>query len=149
MIRADVAARRLIYKSISGVRSIVKRVTKQDRKRWVREPVLFQELIQGNNIRVHVIKDIVIACCCMARDIDYRYAKAMRIERVKLPLWLELECIDVARQLGFEFTGIDLILRNGEYFILEVNPAPGYAYFDIDLCISRALYKYFEDVMGS
>ncbi|MEC8882931.1 MAG: ATP-grasp domain-containing protein [Pseudomonadota bacterium] len=149
MIRADIVGRKLIYKSISGVRSIVKKVAKQDRERWVKEPVLFQELIHGDNIRVHVIKDSVIACCCTAREIDYRYAKAMRIERVNLPLWLKAECIDVARQMGFGFAGIDLIFRRGEYFILEVNPAPGYAYFDIDLCISRELHKYFEDMMAS
>ena len=48
----------MIYKSISGIRSIVQKVTKHDldrldRIRWC--PTQFQRLVEGQDIRAHVI----------------------------------------------------------------------------------------------
>ena len=137
-----VSGRDMIYKSVSAVRSIVKRVEKRDYYRWIKEPVLFQDLLVGKNIRVHVIGSSVIACHCEAMEVDYRYAKSVKIKRIELPEWLKKECIDVTKQLEFEFSGIDLIKRGTDYYILEVNPAPGYGYFDVDLCISKTLHCY-------
>lgn len=133
----------IIYKSASGVRSIVRNLMPNDRQRWITEPVLFQTQIIGENIRVHVIDDFVIACLCRSENVDYRYAQKTEIRRVELPLLIANECIEINRQLGLIFTGIDLILRDNTYYLLEVNPAPGYAYFDIDGAVSRQLMDYF------
>lgn len=132
-----------IYKSASGVRSVVREVIKSDRHRWVREPVLFQPNIIGINIRVHVIGSRAIACICDSEAIDYRYANAVKLKRLNLPKWLEKECIHISQQLRLVFAGIDLIQRDNQFFLLEVNPAPGYAFFDLDASISNALADFF------
>jgi len=134
-----------IYKSASGFRSVVREVLNSDKHRWVREPVLFQTNIRGTNIRVHVIGSKAIACICDSAAIDYRYAKAVKLERFDLPKWLEKECIHISQQLGLIFAGIDLIQCNDQFFLLEVNPAPGYAFFDIDASISNAIVDFFLD----
>ena len=63
--------------------------------------------------------------------------------RFDLPDWLEKECVNISQQLQIPFSGIDLIKKKQSYYLLEVNPAPGYAYFDIDGSISRALHEYY------
>lgn len=141
-MRLDFGTKNMIYKSISGVRSIVRKVTKRDRHRWIKEPVLFQRLLKGDPIRVHVIKNHVEACRCLADRIDYRYANYIKMEQVRLPAWLKRECIEITEQLGLVFAGIDLIKSQNKYYILEVNPAPGYAYFDLSMGISRAINAY-------
>ncbi len=55
----------VIYKSISGVRSIVSRLTPEHAERledivWC--PTQFQQYIPGNDYRVHVVGDEVFAC---------------------------------------------------------------------------------------
>lgn len=129
----------IIRKSMSGIRSIVTKVSDKDKKRWVKEPVLFQKYVEGLNIRVHVVENSVFACGCYSKAVDYRYGKALKIKTVKLPKWVEEECLSISRQLRLPFSGIDLIKKAGSYYLLEVNPAPGYAYFDVDGSISRAL----------
>ena len=54
----------IIYKSISGVRSIVSRLTPKHRERFASLsncPTQFQEWIEGVDIRVHVVGDDVFA----------------------------------------------------------------------------------------
>src|SRR5262249_34045626 len=55
----------VIYKSISGIRSIVSRVTPEDRSRlellsWC--PTQFQRYIPGTDYRVHIVGDKEFAC---------------------------------------------------------------------------------------
>ena len=135
-----------IYKSASGVRSIVQKLQKDDQDRWISEPVLFQAFIEGINIRVHVIDQEVVACYCKSQAVDYRYAQKTEIKRIEIPAWLVTECIDISKQLGLVFTGIDLLFKDASYYLLEVNPAPGYAYFDIDGKITNALANYFTSL---
>ena len=67
---------RLVYKSTSGVRSIVHeltpgRVATLERVRNL--PTQFQQLITGTNVRVHVIGGQTFACEIAAETVDYRY----------------------------------------------------------------------------
>ena len=68
---------KVIYKSISSVRSIVQELTEESIQRlkfisWC--PVQFQEYIDGLNVRVHVIGDRVFATSIETDFTDYRYA---------------------------------------------------------------------------
>ena len=59
----------IIYKSISGVRSIVSRLTPEHRARFgdlAHSPVQFQQWIPGHDVRVHVAGWEVFAC-----DVDF------------------------------------------------------------------------------
>ena len=134
----------LIRKSMSSIRSIVDCVAEDEKFLWVQEPELFQRYISGLNLRVHVLGEIVIACSCESSYVDYRYGNDVYISRIQLPKWLEQECIDINKQLALPFTGIDIIKSDDNYYLLEVNPAPGYAYFDVDSSISYALAQYFR-----
>lgn len=134
-----VAQQPLIRKSMSGVRSVVERLHPKDKCRFVKEPVLFQPYIKGTNIRVHVIGQAVIACQCDSLAVDYRYDRKLKIKKVTLPAWLCQECRQITKQLNLIFSGIDLIYAKNRYYLLEVNTAPGYAFFDIDHVISHTI----------
>jgi len=68
---------RVIYKSASGIRSIVRLLGPDDldrleRIRWC--PTQFQAYVSGIDVRVHVVDGEVFASEITARAIDYRYA---------------------------------------------------------------------------
>lgn len=137
----------MIYKSISGQRSIVKSLAKINK--IVREPVLFQQKAQGYNIRVHCIADLITATKITADNIDYRYANYNLSFNYKLPDHIKNECLSIKKQLDIEFAGIDLIKDDQQWQILEVNPAPGYAFFENDdpkKNISNMLLKFFNRI---
>ncbi len=132
-----------IYKSLSSDRSIVMEVQDKDIDREVSCPVLFQNNLKGNNIRVHVVSDKVFSLEITTETIDYRYTETpSKYKEVDLPKKIKAECISIARQNNFIFTGIDLILFRSNYYLLEANPCPGYTHFEeymAEKAISKAL----------
>jgi hypothetical protein len=131
----------IIFKSISSVRSIVKKITDIENNE-VFEPILFQRYIPGDNIRVHVICEEVVAIRIKSRQADYRYCKDTVFSYFELPPNIYSTCLEIAKFLKLNFCGIDLILSKGEYFFLEVNPSPGYSYYEsrlYDMPISKAI----------
>ena len=77
----------VIYKSISGVRSIVARLTEAHMQRmddlgWC--PTQFQQYVPGVDYRVHVVGEEVFACRIECEADDYRYAS-----RQGLPIAIE------------------------------------------------------------
>jgi hypothetical protein len=135
-----------IYKSISSVRSIVKKLHRQKSRQRVCEPVLFQPFIEGLNIRVHVVGDKVFPIAIDTQCIDYRYSKVPNhFHEITLPETIKQACIDVTKNLDLLFSGIDLIRsKHGPYYVLEANPAPGYAWFESRInqqIITESLYQ--------
>ena len=100
--------RRVIFKSASGVRSIVTPLSgAQDAalERVRALPTLFQAFVPGVNYRVHVVGGQVFCT---------------RVDSVLL-----------AAGMGLELAGIDLKRRpDGEFVCFEVNPSPAYSCFD-------------------
>jgi ATP-grasp domain-containing protein len=137
-----------IYKSNSGIRSIVEAADGLDSMRLrllPTCPVLFQERIRGANIRVHVVRDRCYCLSIRSSLVDYRYDDSGTIaERViKLPQHVERLCIDATDRQGLAFSGIDLLHSDDddEFYALEVNPMPGYHSYDhaASFAISRGL----------
>lgn len=131
--------RRVIYKSISGTRSIVQMLQKEDLERidkirWC--PTQFQEFVDGENVRVHVIGSRVFATRIRSAAVDYRYAQSQvgalaDLEAFDLPLETQDRCVAVAAALGLPFAGIDLkISSNGDVCCFEANPCPGFSYYE-------------------
>lgn len=131
--------RKVIFKSISGVRSIVKTVDaddlrRLDRIRWC--PVQFQEFIEGRNVRVHVVGEKVFATAIESEATDYRYAsrqsgKAARLGEVELQEETAAMCVRLAKTLDLPFAGIDLkVTPEDRVYCFEVNPSPGYSYYE-------------------
>ena len=133
----------IIFKSISSVRSIVTNLSNSNTS-LVTEPVLFQEKIIGDNIRVHVIGDSLVAVKIKAKNIDYRYCQDTNFSEFTLPKKIASTCVELAKFLKLYFCGIDLIKSGNSYYFLEANPAPGYSYYENKLKsmpISNALVK--------
>jgi glutathione synthase/RimK-type ligase-like ATP-grasp enzyme len=139
---ADVLAFRrahgsIIYKSMSGVRSIVKALDDDDLARlddirWC--PVQFQALVPGRDLRVHVVGQDVYATEILSDVLDYRYATrfggSTALRATELGAELAERCVALTAGLGLVFAGIDLrIGPDGAVTCLEVNPSPSYSYY--------------------
>jgi glutathione synthase/RimK-type ligase-like ATP-grasp enzyme len=145
----------IVYKSISGIRSIVRPLTDEDLSRldsirWC--PTQFQQFVPGMNIRVHVIGEEVLATAAVTSAVDYRYASRddteTQLEPIELSDELRARCVALAASLGLEFAGIDLKRTDdGEIYCFEVNPSPGFSYFEsstgqpIAHAVARALTR--------
>ena len=125
---------RVIYKSISSWRSIVSQLTEKDLSRAEDVaccPTQFQRFIEGTDYRVHVLNNTVFTHRIHCADDDYRYSEQATIESAKLDSELEERCVTLAKKLGLVFAGIDLRQSiDGEWYCFEVNPSPGFTYFD-------------------
>jgi hypothetical protein len=143
---------RVIYKSISSVRSIVQTLDVKDYPRlqsirWC--PTQFQVFVEGDNVRVHVVGRDVFATRIRTDVTDYRYARHQGRE-AELVEWaldgeLEKRCVKLAHALSLPFAGIDLkITPDDEVYCFEVNPCPGFSYYEsyTRQPISYALARY-------
>jgi glutathione synthase/RimK-type ligase-like ATP-grasp enzyme len=126
----------MIYKSMSSVRSIVRTASCDDGERIEKLrllPTQFQEKIEGYCIRVHVIGKIAIATRIHSDATDYRYSQLEDTDSVLAPLELNTEltekCVSLAKRLELNFSGIDLMVSEDRVVCLEVNPCPGYSYY--------------------
>jgi glutathione synthase/RimK-type ligase-like ATP-grasp enzyme len=128
----------VIYKSLSGVRSIVRRV---EAAQLSRLPLLrhgaaqFQPFIPGDNVRVHTVGEQLFATRVRCTSVDYRYAsregQEVTMEPTELPPEVAASCLRLARELNLLMTGIDLKQTPaGDYYCFEVNPCPGFLYYE-------------------
>lgn len=140
-----------IFKSVSGVRSIVKPVTDEERAlvadvAWC--PALFQRVVPGTNYRAHVVNGEVLAVRLESDRLDYRYGRTTMVA-AELPAEVAGKCRRLNSMLGLHFTGIDLMRTpDDEWYCFEVNTSPGYSYFErgSGQPISAALARFMADV---
>jgi len=129
---------RVIYKSISAERSIVKRLTREDLPRLEQIqycPVQLQELVPGIDIRVHAVGDRLFASEIVADGLDYRYVGreggTRTIRAIELPMAIQERCVRLAKSLGLTLSGIDLRRTpGGEYYCFEVNTSPAFMFYE-------------------
>jgi hypothetical protein len=153
LVRAFYAQNKgVIYKSISGVRSIVEPLKESDLERlwqirWC--PTQFQAFVEGTNVRVHTIGTQVFATAIHTSATDYRYAarqgQEAELEEFTLPDELGERCLKLAQSLGLAFAGIDLKLTpDGQVYCFEVNPSPAFSYYEAHTGqpIARAVVHY-------
>jgi RimK-like ATP-grasp domain len=142
----------VIYKSVSAVRSIVAQLQPGDDARlqgvvWC--PTQFQQRISGSEVRIHVIGEEVFASEIVTAADDYRYAflsgASLEIRPMDPPdAWAD-RCRGLAAAMGFSIAGIDLRCENGIWYCFEVNPSPGFTYYQertgqpIDEAVARLL----------
>jgi hypothetical protein len=130
---------RIVYKSISAVRSIVHCLEDEDLDRleaicWC--PVQFQEHVDGTDLRVHVVGQEVFATAIRSDYSDYRYAgrdagTPAELTAAEIDDDLAQRCIRLAHGLDLPFAGIDLrVTPEGRQVCFEVNPSPAYSYYE-------------------
>jgi len=127
----------VIYKSTSGVRSIVSRLGPEHKDRLIdigNCPTQFQQYIPGADYRVHVVGDRVFAAQIVSDADDYRYAGRSggrtEIRACTLEPDLGERCRRLAAELGLLFAGVDLRRSpEGRWYCFEVNPSPGFTFY--------------------
>jgi glutathione synthase/RimK-type ligase-like ATP-grasp enzyme len=129
---------RVVYKSASGIRSIVRELTDDDvarleHIRWC--PTQFQEWIDGLNVRVHVVGGRTFATSIETTATDYRYAAAegatARLAAFDLDEDLDRRCVELVDGLNLAFAGVDLKLTPDDRVVcFEVNPNPAFTYYE-------------------
>ena len=145
----------VIYKSVSGVRSVVGELREADNARlaeicWC--PTQLQQRIRGVDVRVHVVGDAVFACEVRSDAVDYRYAHLSGVGVELTSIVLEDECaarcLALARAARLPLAGIDLRRTDdGEWYCFEINPSPGFTYYQhatgapIDAAIAALLAR--------
>jgi len=128
--------RHVIYKSVSGVRSIVTRLVDESVRPLsdVRNcPTQFQEYVPGDEYRVHVIGSDVFACRVESDADDYRFARdhPPRLSPAALTTELATQVHDMVHGMGLIVAGADLRRHpDGRWFCFEVNPSPAFTYYD-------------------
>jgi glutathione synthase/RimK-type ligase-like ATP-grasp enzyme len=129
---------RVIYKSISAERSIVKPLRPEDfpRLEQIRYcPVQLQEKIPGTDLRIHTVGSRLFATEVLSDGADYRYAERENKQRtmraVELEPDVQIRCLNLAKGLGLTLSGIDLRRTpDGAYYCFEVNTSPGFTFFE-------------------
>ncbi len=132
---------RVVVKSVSGIRSIVRTVGPDDdfgAVRWC--PTQLQRFVAGVEHRVHVVGERLFVHRIRSEAVDYRYG-GFSIEQVDLPAEVAARCLVLARALGLELAGIDLRFgSDGRWYCWEANTSPAYTTFDgPDRAIARAI----------
>ncbi len=130
---------RVIYKSISAVRSIVQELNDEDEERLERIrwcPTQFQAFVEGTNLRVHTVGGEAFATAVRSEATDYRYAarqagEPAELREVTLSSGLSEKCLRLSQALGLEFAGIDLkVTPEDDVYCFEVNPCPAFSYYE-------------------
>lgn len=110
-------------------------------------PVIFQEYIEGADVRVTVVGDRVFAASVHAGATNYPVDFRMSLQRpsfqaLALPRALSDLVLAMNRELGIVYGAYDFRLTPaGEYFFLEVNPAGQFLFIEHEagLPISQAM----------
>ena len=96
-------------------------------------PLHLQRLIEGQEIRAHVVGEKTFTLKIDSPDLDYRRRGLFATESrpVILPEDLAVQLQKATRLQGLVFAGWDLKLDSeGRYWCLECNPMPAFAAFD-------------------
>jgi len=97
-------------------------------------PIVIQEYIYPKvDIRVSVISDKIYAVKILENNLgidgDWRLKKNdISYVPINLPEDIEKKCVQLLKDLGLAFGGIDLIESKGKYYFIEVNPTGEWAW---------------------
>jgi len=95
-------------------------------------PVLFQERIEGPDVRVHVVGDRVFAEMIESEEMDYRTTRNNRYHAIVAPEPIGSGCVDLAHEMSCPLVGIDFKVERttDRWYFLEANTMPCYEGYD-------------------
>jgi glutathione synthase/RimK-type ligase-like ATP-grasp enzyme len=127
----------VIYKSVSGIRSIVSRLDDETLERLAdvaNGPTQFQQHIAGEDVRVHVVGQELFATRVRSGADDYRYGSdgvTLELAAVEIPATIADRCRAAARAMGLPVAGIDLRHTPDDRWVcFEVNPSPAFTFYE-------------------
>jgi glutathione synthase/RimK-type ligase-like ATP-grasp enzyme len=128
----------VIYKSVSGVRSIVSQLHEQQLERLAdvaNGPTQFQQHIAGEDVRVHVVGDETFATRVSSDADDYRYASrsgcSLELAATQIPPVIADRCRAASRAMGLPVAGIDLRHTPDDRWVcFEANPSPAFTFYE-------------------
>lgn len=129
---------RIVYKSVSGVRSIVSSLGPDELDRLAdvaNLPTQFQQYVAGTDYRVHVVGDQVFPTRISSAAQDYRYASRsgdeLAMAAATIPDAVAARCRDMTARMGLHVSGIDLrCTPDGDWVCFEVNPSPAFVFYE-------------------
>jgi hypothetical protein len=142
-----------IVKSLSGIRSMV--VSQKVYTNWLNDtidvPVLFQEQVDGGDLRVHFLNDETWGIFVQAKsEVDYRYSAARsQMKEYKINDDLAAFTKAVAQKENGVLIGFDFLVSESGVYPLEANPGPGWAWYHrVEVC-SRSFIQSFVQFLKS
>jgi glutathione synthase/RimK-type ligase-like ATP-grasp enzyme len=128
----------VIYKSVSGIRSIVSQLHDDQLERLAdiaNGPTQFQQYVPGEDVRVHVVGEEVLATRVRSDEDDYRYASCSgsrpELEATQIPSAVADRCVAAARGMRLHVAGIDLRHTPDDRWIcFEANPSPAFTFYE-------------------
>lgn len=123
-----------IYKPVAGgghAQLVTPTELSTDRlERLANAPVQFQERLDGTNYRVFVVDGEAVATARIhSENLDYRTGEHT-VEGTDAPAPIESAAVRAADCLGLDFSGVDFVVGDDGFGILEANPSPMFAGFD-------------------
>jgi hypothetical protein len=126
----------VIFKGSSAVKTWVTLYNVEqhlERMQWLNScPVLFEERIDGPDVRVHVVGERLFAEMIESPELDYRLGRNNTYHRIDLPTDITQGCLALAEDCGIPFLGIDFKIQRttGIWYFLEANSLPSYQGYD-------------------
>jgi hypothetical protein len=71
-------------------------------------PTMFQCLVPGIDVRVHVVSGETFACAIEADRLDYRYAARLAMRPIDIDADLRKRIVTMVRAMGLHVAGVDL-----------------------------------------
>ncbi|WP_226023083.1 ATP-grasp domain-containing protein [Halomicrobium salinisoli] len=124
----------VVYKPVAGG-GHARRLTPEDctderLSRLSNAPVQFQERLDGTNYRLYVVGGEVAATGRIESDeLDYRLGEH-EVVSGSLSDAVERAAVRAASLLDLPFAGVDVVLTDDGFGVLEANPSPMFAAFD-------------------
>jgi glutathione synthase/RimK-type ligase-like ATP-grasp enzyme len=141
-----VAGGATVAKALSGQRTDCRLVTVDDFVEYDDRsgPVHLQRFVRGDDVRVHVIGEEIVATKIVSDALDYRVDPSATFQECTIPVDIEDLLRKATRNFGLALAGWDLKVSRDECWALEANPMPGYSYYDarLDGRITRAIISH-------
>ena len=129
----------IIYKSCSGYRSRVRLLEGNEIFEKLRHgscPILFQEYVQGYDVRIHVVNKHIFATKIVSDNgIDYRFegSEKAQYEETSVPGSIKKLCYKTMNCEKLVIGGFDFrVTEDNVWYCLEVNPVPTFLPYEME-----------------
>jgi glutathione synthase/RimK-type ligase-like ATP-grasp enzyme len=118
---------------------------------WLQQPVIVQQRVIGNDVRIVVVGDECFGARCSTHTIDWRTAgRDAGWERWDVDPHLGASCRAYLKEFGLRYAAFDLIEERDRCWFLEANQAGEWAFLEreLHLGITDSFVAYLTAVSG-